>query len=72
MKRGEMKAGNFIGLVQVNDLLLQQQIQILVLQHRLPQNGQLQKYGDQKLVDTPSKFAIFLTQNPVISDLLLG
>ena len=72
MKRGEMKAGNFIGLVQVNDLLLQQQIQILVLQHRLPQNGQLQKYDDQKLVDTPSKFAIFSTQNPVISDLLLG
>ena len=67
-----MKAGNFIGLVQVNDLLLQQQIQILVLQHRLPQNGQLQKYGDQKLVDTPSIFAIFSTQNPVISDLLLG
>ena len=67
-----MKAANFIGLVQVNDLLLREQIHIQVLQHRLPQNGQLQKYGDQKLVDTPSKFVIFSMQNPVISDLLLG
>ena len=58
-ERVEVKAGIFIGLVQVNHLLLKQLIQILVLQNRLPQNGQLQKYGDQKLVETPSKFSIF-------------
>ena len=29
------------------------------LQHRLPQNGRLQKYWDQKLLETPSQFAIF-------------
>ena len=45
----EVKAESFIGLVQVNHLLLQQLIQILVLQHHLPQNGRLEKYGDQKL-----------------------
>ena len=32
--------------VQVNHLLLEQLIQILVLQHRLPQNKRLQKYGN--------------------------
>ena len=32
-----MKAESSIGLVQVNYLLLQQLIQILALQHRLPQ-----------------------------------
>ena len=37
VERGEVKADSFIGLVQVNHLLLQQLIQILVLQHRLPQ-----------------------------------
>ena len=42
---GELKAESFIGLVQVSHLLPQHLIQILVLQHRLPQNGQLQKYG---------------------------
>ena len=67
-----MKVESFIGLVQVNYLSLQQMIQILVLQHRLTQNGRMQKYGDQKLVETPSKFAIFSMENPVISDLLLG
>ena len=46
---------SFIGLVQVNHLLLQQLIQILVLQHRLPQTKRLQKYEDQKLVETLSK-----------------
>ena len=35
----EMKVESFIGLVQVNHLLLQQLIQILALQHRLPKNG---------------------------------
>ena len=54
-----MKVDSFIGLVQVNHLLLQQLIQILVLQHCLPQNGRLQKYGNKKLEETPSKFAIF-------------
>lgn len=32
---------------------------MLIFQHPLPQNGQLQKYVDQKLVETVSKFAIF-------------
>ena len=31
---------------------------ILILQHGLPQNVRLEKYRDQKLVETPSKFAI--------------
>ena len=57
--RREVKPESFIGLVLMNHLLLQQLIQILVLQHRLPQNGRLQKHGDQKLEETPSKFAIF-------------
>ena len=56
---GKVKAENFIGLVQVNHLLLQQLMQILVLQHSLHENGQLQKYGDQKFLETLSKFAIF-------------
>ena len=55
---GETKAESFIGLVQVNHLLLQQLIQILVLQRHLPQNERLEKYGDQKLVET-SKFFLF-------------
>ena len=39
---------SFLGLVLVNHLL-QQLIQIvLVLQHGLPQNERLKKYGDQK------------------------
>ena len=67
-----MKVESFIGLVQVNHLSLQQLIQIQVLQHRLTQNGRMQKYGDQKLVETLSKFAIVSMENPVISDLLLG
>ena len=29
---------------------------MIVLQHRLPQNKRLQKYGDWKLVETPNKF----------------
>ena len=29
------------------------------LQHRLPQNGRLQKYWDHKLVETPRQFPIF-------------
>ena len=44
--RGEAKS--LLGLVLV-DHLLQQLIKIiLVLQHGLPQNGQLNKYEDQK------------------------
>ena len=43
---------------------LQQLIQILVLQHRLPQNGRLQKYGDQKLVETPCTTKIFFQLKP--------
>ena len=54
VKGGKVKVESFIGLVQVNHLLLKQLIQILVLQHRLPQNRVLQKHGDQKLVETPS------------------
>ena len=56
----KVKADSFIVLVQVNHLLLQQLIKIRVLQHRLPQSGRLQKYGDKKLVETRSKFVIFL------------
>ena len=37
-----------VGFVQVNHSA-STTIQILVLQHRLSQNGRLQKYGDQKL-----------------------
>ena len=45
-RRGE--SSELLGLVLVNHLL-QQLIQIiLVLQHGLPQNGRLKKYGDQK------------------------
>ena len=56
----EVKADSFIVLVLVNHLLLQQLIKIRVLQHLLPQSGRLQKYGDKKLVETRSKFVIFL------------
>ena len=55
----EVKEESFIALVQVNHLLPEQLIQILVLQHRLPQNEQLQEYGDQKLLKTLSKFVVF-------------
>ena len=42
------KSSELLRLVLVNHLL-QQQIQIiLVLQHSLPQNGRLKKYGNQK------------------------
>ena len=56
-----MKAESLTGLVRVNNLPLKQliQLQILVLQHRVPQNRRLQKYGDKKLLETPSKIAIF-------------
>ena len=54
-----MKGEIFINLVLVNHLLLQQVIQILILQHHLPQNGRLRKCGDKKLVETPSKLAFF-------------
>ena len=48
-------------------------MQILVLQHRLRENGQLQKYGDKKLVETFGKFAIFFSMKSLmISDLLHG
>ena len=57
--RREMKAESFIGLVQLNRLLLPQLIKILVLQHHLPQNGQFQNYGDQKVVGILNKFATF-------------
>ena len=59
VKEGEVKVESFIGLVQVNHLLLQQLIQILVLQHRLSQNEKLHKYWDQKLGETPNKASIF-------------
>ena len=59
-----MKVESFMGVVQVNHLLLQQLMQILVLQHRLPQNCPLRKYGDQKLVETLNKFAIFFHVKP--------
>ena len=51
---GEVKAESFIGFA-----FLQQLIQMLVLQHRLSQNGQLQNNGDQNLVENSGKFAIF-------------
>ena len=45
-RRGE--SSELLRLVMVNHLL-QQLIQIIiVLQHGLPQNGRLKKYGDQK------------------------
>ena len=45
---GEVKAVSSLGLVLGNHLI-QQLIQILlVLQHGLPQNGRLKKYGNQK------------------------
>ena len=71
VERGEVKAENFAGLAQMNHLLLQQLIKILLLQHRLPQNGRLQKYGDQKLVVTPSKFADLLLGSCQFSGLVL-
>ena len=55
----EVKPESFIGLVHVSHLLLQQLIEILVLQHRLPHNGRLQKQEDKKLVENQSKFATF-------------
>ena len=63
-ERVEMKAESFIGLVQVNHLLLQQLIQILVLQNCLQQNRRLQKCRDQKHMETPCKFAIFFHVKP--------
>ena len=59
MEGREVKVECFIGLVEVNHVLLQQLMQILVLQYHLPQIRRLQKYGYQKLVETPSTFAIF-------------
>ena len=38
---------------------LQQLMQILVLQHFLLQNRQLQKYGDQRIIETQNKFPVF-------------
>ena len=59
---GGVKAESFKKLVQVNHLLLQQLIQILVLQHHLPQNGQLQKYVDKKLVETKETICLIVLQ----------
>ena len=39
-------------------------MQILVLQHRLPQHRRLQTYGDQKRVETQSKFTILFHVKP--------
>ena len=72
---GKLKAESFRGLVQVNHLLPQQLIQILVLQYYLPQNKRLQRYVDQKVVQTPNvqvNLLFFPCKNPVASDLLLG
>ena len=54
-----VKEGSFIALVQGNHLLPEQLIQILVLQHLLPQNERLQEYGDQKRLETLSTFVVF-------------
>ena len=54
-----MKADSFIGLVQVNRLLLQKLTQILVLRYNLPQNRRLLKYEDHKYVETSTISAIF-------------
>ena len=59
---GGVKAESFKKLVQVNHLLLQQLIQILVLQHHLPQNGQLQKYVDKKLVETKETICLIVLE----------
>ena len=61
-----MKAVSFLGLVLVNHLFQQLMQIILVLQHGLPQNGRLKKYGDQKQHQrkTPSKFAILSRVKP--------
>ena len=82
-----MKAVSFLGLVLVN-YLLQQLIQIiLVLQHGLPQNGPLKKYGHQKKhqrnhesiccikqsqKNLPVNLLFSPVYNPVNSNLLLG
>ena len=42
-----------------NHLLPEQLIQILVLQHLLPQKERLQEYGDQKRLETLSTFVVF-------------
>ena len=78
MDGGEVKTVSFLELVLVNHLL-QQLIQIiLVLQHSLPQNGRLNKYGDQNQhqknheslcrikepQETPSKIAILPRVKP--------
>ena len=54
-----VKERSFIALVQGNHLLPEQLIQILVLQHLLPQNERLQEYGDQKRLETLSTFVVF-------------
>ena len=54
-----VKEGSFKALVQRNHLLPEQLIQILVLQHLLPQNERLQEYGDQKRLQTLSTFVVF-------------
>ena len=52
-RRGQ--SSELLRLVLVNHLL-QQQIQIiLVLQHSLPQNGQLKKYGNQNNINETTK-----------------
>ena len=49
------KSSELLRLVLVNHLL-QQQIQIiLVLQHSLPQNGRLKKYGNQNNINETTK-----------------
>ena len=48
MDGGEVKTVSFLELVLMNHLLPQLIQIILVLQHSLPQNGRLNKYGDQK------------------------
>ena len=74
-REGKLKAESFRGLVQVNHLLPQQLIQMLALQCYLPQNRRLQRYVDQKVVQTPNvqvNLLFFPCKNPVASDLLLG
>ena len=74
MEGGEVKAVNFLGLVLMNHLL-QQPIQIILVLHGLPQNGQLKKYGNQKQHQkinghktisgkTPSEFTILSGVKP--------
>ena len=59
MEGGEVKAESYIRLGQVSHLLLQQLIQILDLQHCVPQNERLQKHGIKNFWRLPVNLVFF-------------